>query len=62
MPGNEAQHLFAVGLPGQGDEEVAGFEFKEAGQQFGVIHVGAVGGVAVAAGAGVHPDALPFGG
>ena len=50
----------AVRLARQGDVEVPDLQLEQAGQQLGVIDVGAVGRVAVAAGAGVHADPLPL--
>ena len=40
----------AVALAGERDVESRGAELQQAGQQVGVVDVGAVGGVAVAAG------------
>ena len=47
-----------VWLAGQLDVEGAGVQAEQGGQQPGVVGVGAVGGVLVAARAGVHADPL----
>jgi len=56
--GDGAQNPGTVRLAGQLDVERAGVQAEQAGQQRGVVDVGAVGGVLVAAGAGVHADPL----
>ena len=55
---DDAQHARPVRLPGERDAEVPDVQLEETRQQFGVVDVGAVGGVAVPAGTGVHADAL----
>ena len=55
---DDLQDADAVLLARQGDVEVPDLQLEQAGQQLGVIDVPAVGRVAVAAGAGVHADAL----
>ena len=55
---DDLQDADAVLLARQGDVEIPDLQLEQAGQQLGIIHVGAVGRIAVAAGAGVHADAL----
>ena len=55
---DDLQDARAVPLAGQRDVEIADLQLEQAGQQLGVVDVGAVRRVAVAAGAGVHADAL----
>ena len=43
---------------GERDVEVARIQLEQARQQLGVVDIGAVGRIAIAAGAGVHADAL----
>ena len=54
---DDLQHAAPVRLAGQRDVEVADLELEQARQQLGVVDVGAVGRVAVAARTGVHADA-----
>ena len=49
-----------VGFACQLDVEAADVQARQSGEEVGVIHVGAVGGVAVATGAGVNSAALAF--
>ena len=56
--GDGAQDAGAVRLAGQLDVEGASIQAEQAGQQCGVVDVGAVGGVLVAARAGMHADPL----
>ena len=55
---DDLQHALAVALAGERDVEVADLQLEQARQQLGVVDVGAVRGIAVAARAGVHADAL----
>lgn len=56
---DDLQHLRTVRFTGERDVEAAGFQLKQAWQQFGVVDVGTVGRVAVTAGTRVDTDALP---
>ena len=57
---DDSQHAHRIGLAAEGDVEVGHIELEQAGQELGVVDVGAVRRVAVAAGAGVDADPLAF--
>ena len=57
----DLQHVDAIGLAGERDVEPPGAELQQAWEQVGVVDVGAVGRVAVAARARVHAHARSFG-
>ena len=48
----------AIALAGQRDVEVPDLQLEQARQQLGIVDVGAVGRIAIAAGTGVHADPL----
>ncbi len=48
----------AVAIAGEGNVEIADFQFKQTREQLGVVHLRAVRGIAIAARTGVNPESL----
>jgi hypothetical protein len=55
------EHSLAVFFNREGHIEIAGIQLEQAGKEFSIINLGAVGGIPIATGARMHTDFLAIG-